>query len=113
MQPRHVTVMLIREVIIITNKELVFKLVKEHCLQNIESSNYMDIGITTQKISNITGFKRNYTSRILNDLSKDKELIKVNTRPVYFIDKGAIEQKSTKNLTVHWSLVISQNYKNN
>lgn len=79
------------EVIIITNKELIFKLVKDHTEKN---NNFEKVGVTAEYVGKALNLKRDYTSRILNELHKDHKLIKIKTRPVLFIDKSFIEKKT-------------------
>lgn len=46
---------------------------------------------STQSISAALNISRNLASQYLNTLNKEGKLIKINTRPVYFIDKSVLE----------------------
>lgn len=48
---------------------------------------------TTSAISDNLSISRSLTSQYLNELCKEESLIKVNTRPVYYFDKKALENK--------------------
>jgi len=55
-------------------------------------------GVTTEEISKALNMKRNVSSHFLNELYKEGKIIKINTRPVYFIDKEVYE--SNPGLTI-------------
>ncbi|MCY6958403.1 sigma 54-interacting transcriptional regulator [Clostridium brassicae] len=48
---------------------------------------------TTKHMSSYFNISRSVTSQYLNELYKEGELIKINSRPVYFLDKKSIEKK--------------------
>ena len=51
---------------------------------------------TAQNISNVFGVKRNTISHYLSQMIYDGQVIKINTRPVYFFHKEAFENKFFK-----------------
>ncbi|MDF3000249.1 MAG: sigma-54 dependent transcriptional regulator, partial [Bacillota bacterium] len=55
---------------------------------------------TAEGICNLFQVKRNTISHYLNELYEEGMLIKINTRPVYFLDKEALSQKHTRPITV-------------
>lgn len=63
-----------------TNKDKVYKYISENYLLN---SNYSG-GFTTQMIAQALGMKRSNASSILNQLYKQKLLVKSATRPVTY-----------------------------
>lgn len=50
-------------------------------------------GFTTMSISNALNISRSLTSQYLNELVKEKRVIKISTRPVYYIDLNILERK--------------------
>lgn len=75
------------------NIDKIYKKIKEFSkLYDIQNEKQTE-KFTATSISNAIGIKRNVVSHFLNILSKDGMVIKINTRPVYFIDKETIEQK--------------------
>lgn len=48
-------------------------------------------GVTAEEISGRLNIKRNVVSHLLNELYTEGKAVKINTRPVYFIDKEAYE----------------------
>ncbi|MGI1690528.1 sigma 54-interacting transcriptional regulator [Thermoanaerobacter uzonensis] len=74
-----------------TNKERVFNLIKELSKDiNIKEKK----GLTAQEIAKKLNLKRNVASHLLNELYKEGKIIKINTRPVYFLDKEVYEKKA-------------------
>ncbi|MBU3133852.1 sigma 54-interacting transcriptional regulator [Clostridium gasigenes] len=72
-----------------TNKEnVLLQLEKE----SVKIDGTLEVGITSNDISIILGIKRNIVSQYLNELYREGKVIKVNTRPVYFIDKSVYEK---------------------
>lgn len=57
-------------------------------LENLEDA------FTANGIANSLGMKRNTVSLYLNDLYSDGKLIKINSRPVYFLHRQEIEDKN-------------------
>lgn len=61
-------------------------------------SNSLDLtkkrGFTAEEIAAKLNIKRNVVSHFLNELHKEGKAIKINTRPVYFIDKEFYEKQS-------------------
>ena len=83
----------------ITNKEKVFLIVKEFTGKCKDVIGDEVIGTTAKEISRITGLKRNMVSHLLNELNKELKVIKVNTRPVYFIDRDIFQEKTKVTLS--------------
>lgn len=82
-----------------SNKNKVLAFVKERTLR-FEDMNEIHIFATTAiDVSEVLGFQRSYSSHLLNELNKELKLIKINTRPVYFIEREAFETKIGKKLT--------------
>ncbi|WP_242948669.1 sigma 54-interacting transcriptional regulator [Caloramator quimbayensis] len=50
-------------------------------------------GLTAEEIGEKLNIKRNAVSHLLNELYKEGKIIKINTRPVYFIDKEFYEKQ--------------------
>ncbi|MEW8997494.1 MAG: sigma 54-interacting transcriptional regulator [Thermoanaerobacter sp.] len=74
-----------------TNKERVFNLIKELSKDiNIKEKK----GLTAQEIAKKLNLRRNVASHLLNELYKEGKIIKINTRPVYFLDKEVYEKKA-------------------
>ena len=73
------------------NKEKIFIEVKN-------LSNNLDInekkGLTAEEIAARLNLRRNVVSHLLNELYKEGKVIKINTRPVYFLDKEFYEKQS-------------------
>ncbi len=55
-----------------------------------------NVGVTAKDISDILGIKRNVVSLYLNELHREGKVIKINTRPVYFIHKSIYEDNKSK-----------------
>ena len=66
-----------------TNKENVKLKLKE---LSIKMNSKKDYGVTAMQIAESLGIQRNIVSHLLNELNKEGLAIKINTRPVYFID---------------------------
>ena len=79
-----------RMVTTMTNKEIIKEQLKRITLENI-NDNDKKFGTNAQEISKITSLNRTLVSHCLNILNKEKNAIKINTRPVYFIDLGVFE----------------------
>ncbi len=62
---------------------------------------------TTKHMSKYFNISRSVTSQYLNELYKEGELIKINSRPVYFLDKKAIEKKYGEHIEYDEFLNIS------
>lgn len=74
-----------------TNKERVFNLIKDLSKDiNIKEKK----GLTAQEIAKKLNLRRNVASHLLNELYKEGKIIKINTRPVYFLDKEVYEKKA-------------------
>ncbi|HEY8361316.1 MAG TPA: sigma 54-interacting transcriptional regulator [Tissierellaceae bacterium] len=72
------------------NKERVFNLLRDLSREiNIKEKK----GLTAQEIAEKLNIKRNVASHLLNELHKEGKIIKINTRPVYFLDKEVYEKK--------------------
>lgn len=50
-------------------------------------------GFTTISISSALNISRSLTSQYLNELVKDERIIKISTRPVYYMDRSVLERK--------------------
>jgi len=76
-----------------TNKQKVATLLADITKEAdiIEGVNLADA--TANKISGLSGLRRNVASKLLNELVKEKKAIKINTRPVLFFDKNILEEK--------------------
>ena len=83
----------------VTNKQKVHNIVKEASARCKDLNGYNLLGITARDISKALGLKRNYISHLLNELNRESKVIKINTRPVYFIDKTIFEQMTGKRLS--------------
>lgn len=77
-----------------TNKENVFLKLKELSNSIVDKDVH---GITAQDIANIIGIRRNIASQLLNELSREGKAVKINTRPVYFIDREIYEKRKQDN----------------
>ena len=75
----------------VTHKEKVFLKLKERSLAMDGTKEY---GITATDIADSLGIQRNIASHLLNELHKEGLAIKVNTRPVYFIEMDTYEKRN-------------------
>ena len=73
-----------------TNKEIIREQLKDITLETINDDD-KEFGINAQELSEITSLNRTLVSHCLNILNKEKSAIKINTRPVYFIDLKVFE----------------------
>lgn len=48
---------------------------------------------TASKLAEVFKVKRNTVSQYLNQLTESGELVKINSRPVYYFHKGAFEKQ--------------------
>ena len=71
-----------------TKQQLKEYLSQETRIFEVERLSYF----TTKYMSSYFNISRSVTSQYLNELYKEGELIKINSRPVYFLDKKAIEK---------------------
>lgn len=75
------------------NKDKIFEKIKEisekYDIRNKEEA----VNFTALQISKEINIKRNIVSHYLNELNKEKKVIYINTRPVYFIDAKVFEKK--------------------
>lgn len=53
--------------------------------KNISNQDFSSL--TTSAICDALSISRSVTSQYLNEIFKKKQLIKINSRPVYFLDK--------------------------
>jgi len=88
-----------------TNKIKVSLKLKELCNKIDGTKEY---GITSTDIANSLGIQRNLASHLLNEMSKDGKAVKVNTRPVYFMDSEVYEGRKNE-LTLLNSYLNSSN----
>lgn len=73
-----------------TNKENIMKRLRELSLKIDGEKEY---GVTAKDISDSLGIQRNIVSHLLNVLNKEEKAIKINTRPVYFIDMEVYKKR--------------------
>lgn len=73
-----------------TNREIIIKEVKENNLERINNG-IKEFGITAQELFEKTSINRSLISHCLSVLNKEGKIIKINTRPVYFIDLEIFE----------------------
>lgn len=82
--------------------------IKRNCKTEVFIKGLKDgknLGITALEIQNEYGILRNNASSILNTLCKDGKLIKVNSRPVTFLDKEIVV-----NLNKKYNIPIKMSY---
>lgn len=73
------------------NKDKVYNILKD-LSKNINIKEKK--GLTAQEIADKLNLKRNVVSHLLNELCQEGKVIKINTRPVFFLEKEAFEDKS-------------------
>lgn len=73
-------------------RELLRILTQNYVSKKSDNETYLN-KLTGEYISKKLGIKRNTASYYLNQLWDEKFAIKINTRPVYFLDKFIIEEK--------------------
>lgn len=73
------------------NKDRIFNTLKTLSLNLDVMTNK---GVTTEEISEELKISRTIVSHLLNELYSEGKIIKINTRPVYFIDKEVYESNS-------------------
>lgn len=71
-----------------SNKDKVYTSLKALSL-NLDKSK--EQGVTSEQIADKLNIKRNVVSHLLNQLYAENRVVKINTRPVYFIDKEVYE----------------------
>lgn len=76
-----------------TNKEKIKEKLKELSLKIDGSREY---GLNALTIADNLKLQRNLVSHVLNELTKEEEVIKINKRPVYFITKEVYEEDRNK-----------------
>lgn len=82
-----------RKVSILKNKDRVYNRLK----QLTEGVNeYEKPGFTAEEIANFLVLKRNVVSHLLNQLYEEGKAVKINTRPVYFIEREYYENNKEK-----------------
>ena len=91
---------------ILTNKEYkmsqandILDFIKRNCKVEVFIKGLKDgknLGITALEIQNEYGILRNNASSILNLLCKNGKLVKINSRPVTFIDKEILNEMNKK-----------------
>lgn len=67
--------------------EKIFTIIHDHCIENKSEKN------TATYISTILQISRNEVATKLNELFENQRLIKINTRPVCYLDKQWVEEK--------------------
>ena len=77
----------------VTNKEKTADYLK-FLTQKVDAIGHK--GFTAQELADKLGIQRNVVSHWLNELSEEGRAIKINTRPVYFLDKQAFEAQPEK-----------------
>lgn len=73
------------------NKEKVYKALKA-CMKSTAGVEELQ-GLTAEAASGLLRLKRSYASHLLNELNKEGLVIKVNSRPVHFIDAEFLQEK--------------------
>lgn len=73
----------------LTNREKVLQALSKKSRMINDPNN---LGVTANEIAHELGIQRSTVSLYLNELAKNGDAIKINTRPVYFIDKKVYEQ---------------------
>ncbi|MFL0252633.1 sigma 54-interacting transcriptional regulator [Clostridium neuense] len=73
-----------------TNKENIMKSLRE---LSLKIDGEKECGVTAKDISDSLGLQRNIVSHLLNVLNKEEKAIKINTRPVYFIDMEVYKKR--------------------
>ena len=73
-------------------KDILREQCREYLKEDIDSTINLE-NLTAEYISTRLGVKRNTASSYLNKLWNDKEIVKINTRPVYYMDKLIIYEK--------------------
>lgn len=73
-----------------TNKENIMKILREFSLKIDGEKEY---GVTAKDIADSLGIQRNIVSHLLNVLNKEDKALKINTRPVYFIDMEVYKKR--------------------
>lgn len=76
------------------SKLLVLNLIREGTIK-CDFKNNLEL-ITTQYISSKLNFKRNTISHYLNELFANDEVIKINSRPVYYVHREEFEKRYFK-----------------
>lgn len=71
-------------------KETICKYIKNQLANEAEISEHN--AFTASDIRELFSIKRNTASKYLNELVKDGELIKINSRPVFFMDRKFVER---------------------
>lgn len=75
-----------------SNKDKLQRLLKQFTEQHDFGTN-KTFGLTAEQAAEIIGTKRNLISQILNQLNRDLQAVKINTRPVYFLDRESLEKR--------------------
>lgn len=73
----------------VSTKKEILDYLKKQCMK-FDKRNLTDF--TANQVSKNLNISRNLASQYLNELSKENLVIKVNSRPVYFIPKNSIEK---------------------
>ena len=73
-------------------KDILKEQCRKYLKKDIDSTTNLE-NLTAEYISTQLEIKRNTASSYLNKLWNDKEIIKINTRPVYYMDKLVIYEK--------------------
>ena len=79
-----------------SNKDKVYSELKTMTI-NLDTNS---CGYTSNEIAAVIGLKRNVVSHLLNQLYEEGKAIKINTRPVYFVDKEIYEKSNKKCLAI-------------
>ena len=91
-------------------KERVYDILSKVQFDKDNFNDIKDIAMDATQISNILNADRSNTSRYLNDLVKEGKIIKINGRPVKFIDKNIYNEINNIN---HSKLSNNENQNNN
>lgn len=68
-------------------KELVYDILRKYQYERENVKNVEDIGLDASEISELINADRSNTSRYLNELVKEEKIIKLDGRPVKFVEK--------------------------
>lgn len=93
----------------LTNREKVLRSLSEKS-RTLDGANAL--GVTAHEIASAIGIQRSTVSLYLNELAKSHDAIKINTRPVYFIDGHVYAHDKEKYRRINQHLAQSSSEKN-
>ena len=74
----------------ITRRENVYLIIKQLCKESLLMTNGV-YGFEASLISQKSGYDRNNVSRELNSLFREEKIIKINGKPVRYLEKESAE----------------------